>query len=447
MRFSNQSGLVRLELVERRPLQHGGMGCLQDQFRRFASIEGLFPAGGTKAPLITLGETLEAKSRHRGGEIVALGLAEFQKVVGYTGANHVYTGVIGSGIAASVSEEPGEGVLRAALKVCAEHVLGHAAIGADEGSTVHTVATDRTPTSGRRLARALLAGLFLVMTACTGGVGSDSVVSGSADSESAGFESSITTGSDAAAGSGSTSTTSTTSPPALTRPDWLGQRPLATDNNGFGIPEPTPEELQDRILPTIDTLPPPATDTFSSNIGPLTGDPLARSTWKEGCPVPPEDLRYVTVTFWGFDGLSHTGELIVGAAWAEEIVGVFETAWDAGFPFEEMRIVTVADLDAEPTGDTNNTASFVCRAVTGGSRFSEHAYGLAIDINPFHNPYIRGDLILPELASSYLNRDDLRTGMLTSDHPVVLAFKDIGWSWGGDWNSLKDWHHFSHNGL
>lgn len=163
--------------------------------------------------------------------------------------------------------------------------------------------------------------------------------------------------------------------------------------------------------------------------------------------MPPEDLRYVTVTFHGFDGLSHVGELIVGAEWAEQIVGVFEKAWDAGFPFEEMRIVTLADLEAEPTGDSNNTASFVCRAVTGGSRFSEHAYGLAIDINPFHNPYVRGEVILPELAGSYLERENLRLGMLTADHPVVLAFKDMGWAWGGDWNSLKDWQHFSHNGL
>ncbi|MFT7600588.1 MAG: hypothetical protein ACI8TP_003532, partial [Acidimicrobiales bacterium] len=122
-------------------------------------------------------------------------------------------------------------------------------------------------------------------------------------------------------------------------------------------------------------------------------------------------------------------------------------AWDDRFPFEEMRIVTPTDLDAPPTGDGNNTTAFVCRAVTGGTRFSEHASGLAIDINPFHNPYLRDDLLLPELAGSYLGREDLRAGMLTADSAVVRAFTDIGWSWGGEWSSLKDWQHFSHNGL
>ena len=235
--------------------------------------------------------------------------------------------------------------------------------------------------------------------------------------------------------------------PELTRPAWLGQRPLVTDSRGFGVAEPTPPELVDRRLPTTDTLPPPSGEAFVSTVSPLEGEPLERSTWKEGCPVDPGGLRYVTVSFWGFDGRPHTGELILAAEWTEDLLGVFEVAWNERFPFEEMRIVTLADLVAEPTGDGNNTASFVCRAVTGGSRFSEHAYGLAIDINPFHNPYLRGELLLPELAGAYLEREDARDGMLYANSPVVLAFAEIGWAWGGEWSSLKDWQHFSHNGL
>lgn len=430
---------MRFELIEGRPLQHGGMSRLQNELWGLPRIKGFLPAGRTKAPLIAFAETFEAEGQIWRGEVVALRFAELQKVVCHASAHHVYTGIIGSGIAAAVSKEPGEGVLRAALKFCTEHVLGHAAIGADGGSTVHTVALDRISPSGRHLLWVVVAAVLTLSTACTNADTDDVASEGSPSAESA--PSTI----DQPSTSASTSTT--TPPPTLTRPDWLGQRPLTTDSRGFGIPEPTPEELRDRILPTLDTLPPPADDTFAATIGPLTGEPLTRSTWKEGCPVPPEELRYVTVTFRGFDGLSHVGELIVGAAWAEQIVEVFEQAWNADFPFEEMRIVTPADLEAEPTGDSNNTASFVCRAVTGGSRFSEHAYGLAIDINPFHNPYIRGDVVLPELADAYLDRDNLRLGMLTADHPVVLAFKDMGWAWGGDWNSLKDWQHFSHNGL
>ena len=243
-----------------------------------------------------------------------------------------------------------------------------------------------------------------------------------------------------------TSTAPSTQTPPPTRPDWLGQRPLPTNEAGFGVAGPTPAELVDRRIPTIDTLPSPATDEFASSIEPLAGDPLARSTWHEGCPVAVVDLRYVLVTFRGFDGLAHTGELIVAASVAEDIVGVFAQLWEADFPLEEMRVVTKADLDAEPTGDGNNTGSFVCRPVTGGSSYSQHAYGLAIDVNSFHNPYVKGSLVLPELAGAYVDRSDHRPGMLADGDVVVEAFAAIGWQWGGHWTTLKDWQHFSQNG-
>ena len=71
---------------------------------------------------------------------------------------------------------------------------------------------------------------------------------------------------------------------------------------------------------------------------------------------------------------------------------------------------------------------------------------LAIDLNPFQNPYLRGDDVLPELASAYLDRARVRPGMLAPDGPVVRAFAAIGWEWGGTWTSTKDYHHFSVNG-
>ncbi len=210
-------------------------------------------------------------------------------------------------------------------------------------------------------------------------------------------------------------------------------------------PQTTPEELRDRRLPTIDTLPAPIDERFAHTIEPIPADVLTRSTWVEGCPVPVADLAYITMTFWGFDDRSHTGEMIVAASQAENVVGVFEKLHGARFPIEEMRVVSVADLDAEPTGDGNNTTGFVCRPVTGGSRFSEHAYGLAIDINPFHNPYQRGALILPELAVDYLDRSANLAGAVQPGDVVVEAFAAIGWGWGGDWQSLKDYQHFALN--
>ena len=111
-----------------------------------------------------------------------------------------------------------------------------------------------------------------------------------------------------------------------------------------------------------------------------------------------------------------------------------------------MRIATKAEQTAPPTGDGNNTTAFNCRPVRGATSYSEHAYGLAVDVNPFQNPYLKGDLVLPELASAYRDRARHRPGMILPRGPVVRAFARIGWGWGGDWTSLKDLQHFSANG-
>jgi D-alanyl-D-alanine carboxypeptidase len=126
---------------------------------------------------------------------------------------------------------------------------------------------------------------------------------------------------------------------------------------------------------------------------------------------------------------------------------VFRQLHAARFPIEEMRIPRAAEMSAPPTGDGNDTASFACRPATGSqTTWSRHAYGLAIDVNPFHNPYVKGAIVLPELATAYVDRGNVRPGMITSNDVVVRAFRSIGWTWGGDWNTLKDFQHFSDNG-
>jgi hypothetical protein len=230
------------------------------------------------------------------------------------------------------------------------------------------------------------------------------------------------------------------SPPAAERP------PLPLRPDGHGVAQPTPPDLVDRRLPTRDTLPPPADGKFTATVGAVPDDVLARSTWRPDCPVQPAGLRYVTVAFRGFDGAAHTGELIVAARVANDVAAVFAELFAADFPIEEMRVVEPSELTAPPTGDDNNTTAFVCRSAVGLTRWSAHALGLAVDVNPFQNPYRRGDLVLPELASSYLNRDRERPGMIHDGGPVVAAFERIGWKWGGRWRSPVDLHHFSETG-
>lgn len=232
-----------------------------------------------------------------------------------------------------------------------------------------------------------------------------------------------------------------------TPPDWLFQRELPEDADGFGEVRPTPRVLQRRAFTLPDQVPPLPGRGYASRIeSPAPREVVARSTWAPGCPVTRDQLAWLRLTFWGFDARRHTGELLVHAAAAADLDQVFRRLWEARFPLELVLIVRSIDEEAPPTGDGNGTGSFVCRAVTGGTSFSQHAYGLAIDVNTFQNPYQSDDVVLPELASSYLDRDRVRPGMITADGPVVAAFREIGWSWGGDFTTLKDYQHFSATG-
>lgn len=230
-------------------------------------------------------------------------------------------------------------------------------------------------------------------------------------------------------------------------PAWLGSRVLPFTPDGFGERRPTPPELRTRRFTLPDTLPALPGNGFASRItDPAPDTVIRRSTWVNGCPVRADRLAWVRLTFWGFDHRRHTGELLVNSSVATDLVQVFRTLYDARYPIEEMRISTRPELRAQPTGDGNNTGVFACRPTTGGSSFSQHAYGLAIDVDPFQNPYVKGDLVLPELAESYLDRGRKRAGMILDGDVVVRAFAAIGWEWGGNWNSLKDYQHFSANG-
>lgn len=236
-------------------------------------------------------------------------------------------------------------------------------------------------------------------------------------------------------------------PPGVVVPASLGT-PLPVRPDGYGEVLPTPADLHVRRVPTTDLLPPPPDGAFHATVTDVPADVLARSTWTPDCPVTAEELRHVTVGFWGFDDRPHTGELLVNAAWAEGVADVFRQLFEARFPIEEMRIVSAADVasDAPPTGDGNVTSAFVCRPARQSSTWSQHAHGLAVDVNPFHNPYHRGDLVLPEKASAYLDRTWVRPGMIADGDVVTTAFAELGWGWGGAWSSLVDTMHFSLNG-
>lgn len=202
---------------------------------------------------------------------------------------------------------------------------------------------------------------------------------------------------------------------------------------------------------TTTTLPPTTTTTqpavvpYQGAIAPVTAAELGAS-WHEGCPVGPESLRRVTVTFFGFDGASHTGEVIVHADGADEMVAVFRQLYDARFPIRKMKpIFTQAEYEDFETLD-DNSSGFSCRNAVDANRaphWSNHAYGKAIDINPIENPYLNGGKVLPTVGAAFTDRGNVRPGMAVEGGVIVNAFRSVGWDWGA---SFRDYQHFSTTG-
>ncbi|MDZ4826658.1 MAG: M15 family metallopeptidase [Actinomycetota bacterium] len=214
-----------------------------------------------------------------------------------------------------------------------------------------------------------------------------------------------------------TTTTTTTAPPA---PAATTPRP-ATTTPPAPVPEPEPAGGVDPArLP---------------------------ASWREGCPVGSEDLELFAIDYLGFDGAVHTGELVVHADVAADVASVFRTLLDARYPIERMELVDVYGGSDDASTMANNTSAFNCRAITGGSRWSQHSYGRAIDINPVQNPYVyRDGHVLDPAAQRYTDRSLQDPGMIHAGDVVVSAFAAIGWEWGGNYSSIKDYQHFSETG-
>ena len=193
-----------------------------------------------------------------------------------------------------------------------------------------------------------------------------------------------------------------------------------------------------------------ATAPFQSKIAPLAPELRAQMTgvsWHRGCPVPLSDLRLLTLSYRGFDRRSHTGRLVVNKNVATQVGAVFRKLYRTGFPIRGMQLVDVYGGSDFRSIEADNTSSFNCRQATGSSAWSNHAYGLAIDIDPIENPYVTASGSVAHRASRpYLNRSQIRRGMAYPGGVLVNAFRSIGWGWGGYWSGDRDYQHFSVNG-
>ena len=188
---------------------------------------------------------------------------------------------------------------------------------------------------------------------------------------------------------------------------------------------------------------------FRATIDRVDDDTRAEMTgvsWRRGCPVPLRELRILHVTIWGFDRRAHRGELVVHRRWATDLVHVFRRIYRTRFPIRRMRPVDRYDADDRRSMRADNTSAFNCRTVAGTTRWSQHAYGRAIDVDPVENPYVSGDHVSPRSGRPFADRSLDRRGMIHRGDAVWRAFRRIGWGWGGSWSGAKDYQHFSATG-
>jgi hypothetical protein len=191
-------------------------------------------------------------------------------------------------------------------------------------------------------------------------------------------------------------------------------------------------------------LAPPPPPPFVVSTARVTAAQL-RFSWRPGCPVAPAQLRSVRLSYWGFDGRRHTGRLVVNRDATRAVAIVFRRLYRARFPIRRMRPVDDYRGSDDASMAADNTSAFNCRAAVAAvpPRWSAHAYGRAVDVNPLENPYLEGGRVLPPAGRRFADRSRHRRG--TAEGTLVDAFAEVGWGWGGRWSS-PDYQHFSADG-
>jgi D-alanyl-D-alanine carboxypeptidase len=186
---------------------------------------------------------------------------------------------------------------------------------------------------------------------------------------------------------------------------------------------------------------------FTARVSRIRHRSEVRYSWHPGCPVAPSALRVITMTYRGFDHKVHTGQLVVNAAVTAKLTLVFRKLFAMHYPIRRMVPVDVYHGSDFASIQADNTSAFNCRNATGSSSWSEHAYGLAVDLNPCENPYVAADgYEAHKRCRQYVDRNLVHPGLIHSGSKVVSAFASVGWGWGGIWVGARDYQHFSANG-
>ena len=194
-------------------------------------------------------------------------------------------------------------------------------------------------------------------------------------------------------------------------------------------------------------LPLMAMGSYHASIKPISPALKKRMTrggsWHNGCPVPLQDLRYLRMTYRGFDRRDHSGEMVVHKNVAQDVTRIFGELYRAGYPIHRMQLVDDYGASDFRSIEADNTSAFNCRKEVGKRRWSPHAYGRAIDINPIENPYVfRNGRVSHAASKRFVRRRHGHRSVILPGDPIVKTFRQHGWSWRGNTGKVHDYQHF-----
>lgn len=273
-------------------------------------------------------------------------------------------------------------------------------------------------------------------------------------------EPSTTSGNTASATAGNTAHNSqapatTANPPASSTADSSGNSQSSTDGDLHGnetsqltgVVLNGTSQLGQRVSLTEDFYYEPLSDNLRRYITGISYPATNSEEEAAALAVSYDDLRYVHVLHYDFDGNPTEGELICNEYIAQDLVEIFHELYYNEYQIERMVLIDEYDGDDTASMEDNNTSCFNYRVVEGSSSLSKHAYGLAIDINPLYNPYVTyekdgTEKVSPVAALGYADRSVSFPYKIDEEDLCCRLFKEHGFIWGGNWNSLKDYQHF-----
>lgn len=183
-----------------------------------------------------------------------------------------------------------------------------------------------------------------------------------------------------------------------------------------------------------------------SEIDEATFARIKGKSYKDNCPIPLEDLRYLHVLHKDIKGITHEGELVCNVYIASDVLEIFRALFLADYPIERVRLVDEYGADDETSMRDNNSSCFNFRFISHTTKISKHGLGLAVDINTLYNPYVKtvnGKLIIePATAGEYTDRSKNFPYKIEKGDLCYKLFTERGFEWGGEWKTVKDYQHF-----